>query len=70
MPPPVPASFGVPWTPEEAAAYLAPRADADLLRDLVMRLGVPESEPGKWDAADLLALHFAVAPWLRRRLRT
>lgn len=71
MPPVRPARFGVPWTPEEAAAVLAPRADAALLRDLVTRLGVPEAEPGKWDAADLCALHLALAPWLaRRRVRT
>jgi hypothetical protein len=57
MPPPPPASFGVPWTPEEAAAYLAPKADAGLLRDLVTRLGIPEVAPGRWDAADLIAAH-------------
>lgn len=58
-----PAPFGVPWTPEDAAAALRPLGDAGLLRDLMAVLGVPEAEPGRWDAADLLALHFAVAPW-------
>jgi hypothetical protein len=68
---PEPARLGLPWTPEEAAAVLGPRGDADLLRDLVVRvLGLPEVEPGRWDAADLLGLHDALLPWLpRRRLR-
>jgi hypothetical protein len=67
MPPSPPACFSLPWTPEEAAAVLAPRADADTLRGLVTLLGVPETEPGKWDAADLCGLHLAVRPWLRVR---
>jgi len=70
MPPAPLAGLGLPWTPEEAAAVLSPRADADLLRGLVTLLGLPELEPGKWDAADLLALHIALTPWLQRRVRS
>ena len=70
MPPTRPACFGVPWTPEEAAAVFAPKADADLLRGLVLLLGLPEVEPGKWDAFDLCALHIALRPWLARRVRS
>jgi len=70
MPPTRPACFGVPWTPEEAAAVIGPRADADLLRGLVELLGLPEAEPGKWDAADLCGVHIALRPWLARRVRS
>jgi len=70
MPPTRPACFSLAWSPEEAAAVLAPRADADLLRGLVILLGLPEAEPGKWDAADLLGLHIALVPWQHRRCRT
>ena len=71
MPPKPLAGLGLPWTPEEAAAVLAPCADAGLLRRLVTLLGVPELEPGKWDAADLIGLHVAVTPWLpERRVRS
>jgi len=52
------------WTPAEAALVLAPRADAELLGLLAERL-LPEVEPGRYPAADLLALHLAMAPWLR-----
>jgi hypothetical protein len=70
MPPSPQACLGLPWTPEEAAAALAPRADAGLLRGLVILLGLPETEPGRWDAADLIGLHIALAPWRRGRCRT
>ncbi len=70
MPPAPLAGLSLPWTPEEAAAVLAPRAGAALLRGLVILLGLPELEPGKWDASDLLALHIALRPWLARRVRS
>jgi len=34
---------------------------------LVILLGLPEVEPGRWEAADLIGLHIALAPWQRRR---
>jgi hypothetical protein len=61
----LPTRLGVAWTPAEAAAALSPRADVELLTDLVRLLGIPEVEPGRWDAADLLGLHDALRPWLR-----
>ena len=70
MPPSPLAGLGLHWTPEEAAAVLAPRADADLLRGLVTLLGLPELEPGRWDAADLIGVHIALRPWLARRVRS
>ena len=65
-----PPRLGVAWTPEEAAACLGPAADAALLARLVAELRVPQVEPGRWDAADLLGLHHALAPWLWARRRT
>lgn len=52
-----PPRLGLAWTPEQAAACLAPLADAAGLRRLLAELGVPEVEPGRWDAADLIGVH-------------
>jgi hypothetical protein len=60
----LPTRLGVAWTPAEAAAALSPRADAELLANVVRLLRIPEVEPGRWDAADLLGVHDALRPWL------
>jgi hypothetical protein len=62
-----PLTLALAWSVDDAARVLGPRADRDLLLLLVDVLGVPEVEPGKYDAADLLGLHDAIGPWLRRR---
>jgi hypothetical protein len=43
---------------------LAPLADAEALAWLAARL-LPEVEPGRYRAADLLGIHHALSPWLR-----
>ena len=65
-----PVQFGLPWTIAEYAAALAGRADPELIEFLVRHLRVPETGPGRYDAADLLGLHDAIRPWLERRAQS
>jgi len=39
-----------------------------LLRAVMALLHLPPVAEGRWDAADLLGVHVALAPWLRRRI--